>query len=80
MSALGSTLTGAGRESRRRMSEATERYGTLGSLPVHAINALLDPISTVSAAGTKVYDVLQDKQGEFLEQAETAVDQALREG
>jgi hypothetical protein len=77
---VGSTISGAGRETRRRMGEAAERYGQLGALPVHAMNLILDPVGALSAAGTKATDVLLGKQGELLDQAEAAVDRALRDG
>jgi hypothetical protein len=78
LSSLASSLSGAGRETRKRMGEAEQQYGTLGALPVHALNFAMDPVGGIAAAGTKAKEMLLDKEGELLDEAAKAVDRALR--
>jgi hypothetical protein len=78
LSSLASSVGGAGRETRKRMGEAEQQYGTLGALPVHALNFAMDPIGGIAAAGTKAKEMLFDKEGELLDEAAEAVDRALR--
>ena len=75
---LSSAMGGAGRESRRRMGEAEQQYGTLGAVPLHALNFALDPIGGIAAAGTKAKEMMADKEGELLDKAAEAVDRSLR--
>jgi hypothetical protein len=77
-SSLASSLGGSGRETRKRMGEAEQQYGTVGALPLHALNFAMDPVGGVAAAGTKVTDMLTDKEGELMDKAVEAVDRALR--
>jgi len=78
-SSLASSVGGAGRESRKRMGEAEQQYGTLGAVPLHALNFAMDPLGGVAAAGTKIKDTLLDKESEWLDQAAVAVSRALRD-
>ena len=77
-SSLASSLGGAGRETRKRMGEAEQQYGTVGALPLHALNFAMDPIGGIAAAGTKAKEMLTDKEGELMDKAAEAVDRALR--
>ena len=78
LSSLASSVGGAGRETRKRMGEAEQQYGTLGALPVHALNFAMDPVGGIAAAGTKAKEMLFYKEGELLDEAAEAVDRALR--
>jgi hypothetical protein len=78
-SSLASAIGGSGRESRRRMSEAEQNYGTLGAMPLHALNFAMDPLGGIAAAGTKVKDVLTSKEGELWDKAAEAVERGLRD-
>lgn len=78
LSSLASSLGGAGRETRKRMGEAEQEYGSVGALPLHALNFAMDPIGGIAAAGTKAKELLFDKEGELLDEAAEAVDRALR--
>ncbi len=76
--AVGSTVAGAGREMRKRMGEAEQRYGAIGAMPLHAFGILADPVAAASAGVGKVKDVLLNKQSELSGEAAAAVSRALR--
>ncbi len=66
LGSLGSTIANAGQSTRDSMSEANERYGTLGALPLHALNVAMDPLGATLAAGSKAKEMLFGKSSEYL--------------
>lgn len=77
---LGASLSGAGKETRRRMEEAQQRYGTVGAIPLHALNVAMDPIGGILAGGTKAKELLMGKESAWRELAEQRIKEALAEG
>jgi hypothetical protein len=66
LSSLGSTIANAGDSTRKSMEEANDRYGTLGAMPLHALNIAMDPLGAGLAGISKGKELLFGKSSEQL--------------